>query len=262
MLKYVYKKLRTFVAQLICVAMLLPSFSSWAAAGQIGRLDASVSVVPLEGVVPQGANTGPELPRLRLLPDSAFMLAQADFGDVGDDDEEDDEFDAFLQPLANAEISEADRLFDRRYKMLRWHQGFALAALGLLTAQTIAGQILYASQRNFSLAGLGPNSRTVHQILGYTSFSTYSVAMALALAAPSAPERGEKLDAIGWHRILPWVHSSGMMLMPWLGLVTSRLRTDPATNPATLDTLQKAHLAAGYVTWAALAGAMFVIVLD
>ena len=191
--------------------------------------------------------------------EDAMYLAQAD----------DEEFDPFLQPTIDPELEAEAARYDQRYKMLRWHQGFALASLGLVTLQTIVGQILF-SQSN---AGFGrpvksfdePTLRTIHKAAAYTSFSTYTTAMILALTAPSGGEDvedGGKCGAMCWHKALPWIHGTGMMVMPWLGLATAKLRSSANVNVTRDKALTATHLGLGYATFAALAGAYLVIVID
>lgn len=153
-------------------------------------------------------------------------------------------------PLTLAGLSKQQR----RRTMLKWHQGLALTALGLLTAQTVVGQLYWADPTNGSL-------RDVHRALGFATFGSYAIAAPLAIFAP-AGHTPAGFDAMAIHRRLALVHGTGMALLPILGLYTADRRSQAGVDPITINRLRTAHLATGYVTWAAMAGAALVIVLD
>ena len=176
--------------------------------------------------------------------------------------------DPFLAASESYDPAEDARAL-RRNRMLKWHQGLALSSLGLLTAQNAVGQMLYSgyklnddfTARHPSLnANLG-TYQNLHRALGYSTFGLYTLAASMAILAPegNSDEEAES-GSVGVHKALAWVHGSGMMLMPWFGLVTAK--TKGKLSQDTVNTMRTAHLAAGYVTWAALGGAMLVIVID
>lgn len=174
--------------------------------------------------------------------------------------EGDPEFDPFLAPveLDAAMTAEWDRQARRR-KMLRWHQGLSLTAFGLLTAQTVVGQLYWNK-----LQGLGSTDRLrmAHKVLGFTSFATYALAAPLAIFAPDAAVDREGFDPMNIHRGLAFVHGAGMAIMPFFGLYIVAQKTKADTTEQQINTLRVAHLATGYVTWAAMAGAYLALMID
>lgn len=183
------------------------------------------------------------------------------------------EDDPFLAAAATYDPAEDARAL-RRNRMLKWHQGLALSALGLLTAQNVVGQMLYSgNQLNDDFTARHPSLnanlgtyQNVHRALGYSTFGLYTLAASMAIGAPQGREEtAADAGSVGVHKALAWVHGTGMMVMPWFGLATVKYKQNKAADPGyadTLQTLRTAHLAAGYVTWAALGGAMLVIVID
>lgn len=172
-----------------------------------------------------------------------------------------DDFDPFLQPVEPDPETDRDwARMERRHRMLRWHQGFALTSLGLLTAQNIIGQILYSRLQS---VGGGPTAdlQQMHRMLAYATFGTYAVAAPLAIFAPAGQVEGSGIDAVDIHRGLALVHGTGMAIMPWFGMYVAGERQRGADFER-IERLRKGHLAAGHITWAALAGAALVIVID
>jgi len=199
------------------------------------------------------------IPRFEL--SDALLMAQSE--SVDDDDDDDD---MFMQATVDPALEAESARYAKRYKMLRWHQGFALASLGLITIQTVLGQILYSKQyASFGRPILNvdePRIRLMHQVASYTSFSTYSTAMILALTAPGGEDgKSSGCNAMCWHKALPWIHGTGMMVMPWLGLATAKIRND-GPDPTRDRILSTAHLGVGYATVSALIGAYLVILID
>lgn len=174
--------------------------------------------------------------------------------------EDDPEFDPFLAPVEPDAATAAD--WDRqarRRKMLKWHQGLALTAFGLLTAQTVVGQLYWNKLQGFDSTD---NLQMVHKVLGFTSFATYALAAPLAIFAPDAAADREGFDPMNIHRGLAFVHGAGMAVMPFFGMYIADQKTKAGTTQERIDTLRAAHLATGYVTWAAMAGAYLVIIID
>lgn len=172
--------------------------------------------------------------------------------------------DPFLQPAEPDPELEADLdRMDKRRRILKWHQGFALTTLGLLVGQVAIGQVLINRQRQSLIDDSYETLKWTHLGLGLTAFSTYWTAAGLAIGAPEV-DREDATDSLTLHKSLAWAHGAGMAITPILGLYTSQQRTaeNPTLNGDQLGRLQTAHQAIGYATTGLLAGAALVIVFD
>jgi hypothetical protein len=103
----------------------------------------------------------------------------------------------------------------------------------------------------------------LHLTSSFITVSLYATTGIFALTMPD-PEhaaaghdsRGERLR---WHQRLAWVHFSGMVLMPILGIAASMPQLFGVAGPAVGDfttTMRTIHLGVGYLTLAALTTAM------
>ena len=95
-----------------------------------------------------------------------------------------------------------------RVKMLQLHQKIALGTLGLFSYQSYLGnQMIKGDYSN--------NSR--HSILSKYVWSMYMSSAAFSYFAPPAMKYNKSYDSMKVHRMLSWVHFSGMAIIPYLG---------------------------------------------
>ena len=95
-----------------------------------------------------------------------------------------------------------------RVKMLQLHQKIALGTLGLFSYQSYLGnQMIKGDYSNHSR----------HSILSKYVWSMYMSSAALSYFAPPAMKYNKKYDSMKVHRMLSWVHFSGMAIIPYLG---------------------------------------------
>lgn len=166
---------------------------------------------------------------------------------------ENSELDPFLVPVEPRIEFDLD-LLERRGRMLRWHETFAIASLVLLSAELAVGQVRLARdpQRR--------DLRRWQQGLELGALGTYAASAGLALAAPPVP-RQSRWDAFSWHKGFAVVHGLGMTLTPLVGMYSYGMR-EAGYDGDRLRRIEIAHQTAGYVTWSALFGAAIVIAVD
>jgi hypothetical protein len=97
-----------------------------------------------------------------------------------------------------------------------------------------------------------------HEITGFAAGGLYFTTMALAIAMPD-PDHADQGDSkfartVRTHKILRWVHLTGMVTQMVLGIVMANpaFGLDRANDYGTLKVLSGIHLASGYVTLGAL----------
>lgn len=95
-----------------------------------------------------------------------------------------------------------------RVKMLQLHQKIALGTLGIFSYQSYLGnQMIKGDYLN----------KSRHRILSKYVWSMYMSSAALSYFAPPAMKYNKKYDSMKIHRMLSWVHFSGMAVIPYLG---------------------------------------------
>ena len=95
-----------------------------------------------------------------------------------------------------------------RVKMLQFHQKIALGTLGLFSYQSYLGnQMIKGDYSNHSR----------HSILSKYVWSMYMSSAAFSYFAPPAMKYNKSYDSMKIHRMLSWVHFSGMAIIPYLG---------------------------------------------
>ena len=95
-----------------------------------------------------------------------------------------------------------------RVKMLQLHQKIALGTLGLFSYQSYLGnQMIKGDYSN----------RSSHSILSKYVWSMYMSSAAFSYFAPPAMKYNKSYDSMKIHRMLSWVHFSGMAIIPYLG---------------------------------------------
>jgi len=155
----------------------------------------------------------------------------------------------------------------RRSSLLRTHRAFGIAAWSSLLVTEALGTILAINRPTWfgdgacasdpSAFGCGSGTiRALHLASSFLSTGLYATAGILAIAAPD-PDNASVGDdrassTLRLHKTLAWVHSAGMILMPILGVIGSRV-SDPDVGRA----FRTVHTGVGYATFAALSWAMY-----
>ncbi len=168
-------------------------------------------------------------------------------------------------------------LYRRRAAVLRTHRAFAIAAWGSLVATEVFGTIMAFSRDTWFGDGAcngsafadrhtfvcGSTIRNIHSVLAFTTVGLYTTAGILAVSAPD-PDRasvGNDRPArrLRLHKILAWVHAGGMILMPFLGIMSANpqiVGIDPATDTQGALDFQRGmrtiHEIVGFTTLSAL----------
>ncbi len=107
----------------------------------------------------------------------------------------------------------------------------------------------------------------LHAIPGFVAGGLYFTTMALAIAMPD-PDKADQGDSkfaktVRTHKILRWIHLAGMLAQIGMGIVIAnpKLALNRTDDYDTLQTMARAHLGIGYVTFAALTWAGTIMLL-
>lgn len=172
----------------------------------------------------------------------------------------------------------------RRRQLLNAHRAFAIASWSSLLVTGVLGTISAINQDTWFGTGACASGRPDDAILGsygcsglrslhltfaFLTTGLYVTSGVLALAAPD-PERASSGDdgaarRLRLHKALTWVHATGMILMPLLGILAASpeiVMGDGADGAAARQDFSRAmrsvHEVVGYTTFAALTTAAVV----
>ena len=98
-----------------------------------------------------------------------------------------------------------------RVKMLQTHQKLGLLTLAMLSNQSWMGWELNEK-------GYDEGLQRRHRILGFSTFGVYMTTAGFSLFAPPAQKKKKGLYSIKLHKTLAWIHFTGMLIQPWLGI--------------------------------------------
>jgi hypothetical protein len=129
-----------------------------------------------------------------------------------------------------------------RRGMLTLHQVGGFLTLAAMAATVYTGQMIVNGED-----GLYNRKK----ILAKTTIAAYFTTAGLALLSPPPMIKRKQFSSITVHKALGVVHFTGMVIMPILG----QMLVDGKDYEATL----RYHQTIGYITFAALAGAMIVV---
>ena len=101
-----------------------------------------------------------------------------------------------------------------RVKMLQLHQKIATGALGAFFYQSYLGQQL--------VNGNYEEYYNLHSKMSKIVWSAYMTSAALSYFAPPGMKYSDKISSMKFHRILSWLHFSGMASIPFLGYNISK----------------------------------------
>jgi len=123
-----------------------------------------------------------------------------------------------------------------RVKMLQAHQRLALASLGLVAYQSNLGNKLISGDYS---------QLEKHKNFSRISWSVYMTSATLSYLAPPSLKYEKKVSSMKLHRWLSYVHFSGMMAIPFLGINIA--------SSSNYDKAVKLHQNAAYITMFSLA---------
>jgi hypothetical protein len=142
-----------------------------------------------------------------------------------------------------------------RRGMLTAHQIGGFLTLASMAATVVTGQILINGQSegegHTGHAHGTEHDHGVHGLkttLAWTTVGLYSTTAILSLFTPPPLIRNKNWNSLSWHKGLAVVHFTGMFITPFLGMMIEDNHD-----------LQTFHQVSGYMTLAALTGAMVVV---
>lgn len=130
-----------------------------------------------------------------------------------------------------------------RRGMLTAHQIGGFLTLASMAATAVTGQMIINEDYNAS-----DEMYDRKRLLVTTTVVSYFVTAGLAMLTPPPAIRRDQWNSISWHKLLATVHFTGMIVTPLIG---KQLKEDREKEVF--------HQTSGYVTLAALAGAMIVV---
>jgi hypothetical protein len=172
----------------------------------------------------------------------------------------------------------------KRAKIAKVHRTLGIATWATTTLAVIAGTVQYRNLYGVPFStgrddtpcvqgNAWPNQEQchgaplLHAIPGFVAGGLYFTTMSLAIAMPD-PDNAAKGDSkfaktIRTHKLLRWVHLTGMVTQMVLGIVVAnpRIGLDRANDYDTLKKLAGVHLASGYITLGALTWAGTIMLL-
>jgi hypothetical protein len=198
-----------------------------------------------------------------------------------DDDEsaaasEDDASSAKKSDDASAEEAEYNAEIKRRNSLIKIHRPLGIATWVAMTAALTLGTIQYYNLYGFG-ADIGHNPCVTgdaifgqeqcsgtpwpHLVAAGVTTALYATTFTISLMMPDPDDlangKGEFASTLRLHKLLRWIHFSGMVAQVVLGIVIANA-FDRANDYDTLQILATAHLASGIITYGALtwAGAL------
>jgi hypothetical protein len=222
-------------------------------------------------------------PQLEALPASFAQVAQLDSSfdeeaEVSSDGASDESEQEAAPAKAGPTLSKAEYRVQlrKRATLAKIHRTLGITSWALTGIAVIAGTIqwrnLYAGSEGDNPCVTGDawlgqkqcyGTPWFHALTGFGAGAAYFSTLGLALAMPD-PDDASKGDSkyaktLRTHKILRWVHLSGMVAQMILGIVIANPGLngglDRANDYGTLKALSVVHLGVGYVTLGALSWA-------
>jgi hypothetical protein len=169
----------------------------------------------------------------------------------------------------------------KRAKIAKVHRTLGIATWAATAIAVAAGTVQFRNlygggNRDKTPCATGdawPNQKQcygaplLHAIPGFVAGGLYFTTMGLAWAMPD-PDKADQGDSkfaktVRTHKILRWIHLAGMLAQIGIGVVIAnpKLALNRYDDYGTLQTLARAHLGIGYVTFAALTWAGTIMLL-
>ena len=141
----------------------------------------------------------------------------------------------------------------RRRTLLDWHQGVGLGMFGIALANTVVGQLNYSDR--FANGPSTGKYELAHTITAGATVAAFAATGLLAVFAPNPIPKAGGVDRTTVHEIAMATATAGIAAEAVLGLYTAS-REGYLNQPG----FAAAHLAIGYVTFAAITLGVGVIV--
>jgi len=238
-------------------------------------------------------------PQLQALPSSTTPLAQfsaklVEADELGEEETQEEvasveEGEAELNRASEEAVNAPKRAQDeyvgklrKRARLAKIHRTLGITTWALTGLAVVAGTIQW---RNMYAGDLGDNpcvegrawlgqgqcsgTPWFHALTGFSAGAAYFSTMSLAIAMPD-PDNASKGDSqyaktLRTHKILRWVHLTGMVAQMVLGIVIANPKLsgglDRANDYDKMKTLSIVHLGVGYVTLGALSWAGTIMLL-
>jgi hypothetical protein len=144
-----------------------------------------------------------------------------------------------------------------RRTLLTLHQIGGFATVGLMIPTLILGQ-RNINNWNAAAAGTAPFDRQLdrtHKMWAGITFAAYMTTASLAIfSPPPLIRRDEGLNTVTVHKTLAWIHFTGMIATPILGMLAQGSHSaSQASNYRT------AHQITAYITAAALTASLVIV---
>lgn len=213
----------------------------------------------------------------------ALVVAQEDEesgagGSAGDDAEAGEaQSDDAADKAGQAEQDDYAAQIKERNSLIKIHRPLGIATWVAMTAAVTLGTIQYYNLYGFfddigsnpcvtgdAIFGQEQCSGTPwpHLISAGVTTGLYAATFTISLMMPDPDDlssgKGEFASTLRTHKLLRWVHFSGMVAQAILGIIIANDVLDRANDYDTLQILATAHLASGFITYGALtwAGAL------
>jgi hypothetical protein len=161
-----------------------------------------------------------------------------------------------------------------RNSLIKVHRPLGIATWLAMTATVVLGTIQYYNLYGFfddigsnpcvtgdAIFGQEQCSGTPwpHAIAAGVTTGLYAATFTVSLMMPDPDDlssgKGEFASTLRLHKLLRWVHFSGMVAQALLGVFIANDFLDRANDYDTLQILATAHLASGFITYGALSWA-------
>jgi hypothetical protein len=158
-----------------------------------------------------------------------------------------------LEPPKPGLLQVDESVLRRRRTLLNWHQGVGLGMFGIALANTIVGQLNYSDR--FANGPSTGKYELAHTLTAGATVAAFAATGLLAVFAPNPIPKTGGFDRVTVHKIAMATATAGIATETVLGIYTAS-REGYLNQP----NFAAAHLAIGYVTFAAIALGVGVIV--
>jgi len=178
------------------------------------------------------------------------------------------------EPSAQSEQAEYAAQTKERNSLIKVHRPLGIATWLAMTATVVLGTIQYYNLYGFfddigsnpcvtgdAIFGQEQCSGTPwpHAVAAGVTTGLYAATFTISLMMPDPDDlstgKGEFASTLRLHKLLRWVHFSGMVAQALIGVFIANDFLDRANDYDTLQILATAHLASGFITYGALSWA-------
>jgi hypothetical protein len=211
--------------------------------------------------------TVPALVSRAQVEDEDSVAADGDGGDAAESVSKSDQAEQSEQDEYAAQTKE-------RNSLIKVHRPLGIATWLAMTATVVLGTIQYYNLYGFfddigsnpcvtgdAIFGQEQCSGTPwpHAVAAGVTTGLYAATFTISLMMPDPDDlssgKGEFASTLRLHKLLRWVHFSGMVAQALIGIFIANDFLDRANDYDTLQILATAHLASGFITYGALSWA-------